>query len=820
MWAATNTEMMPMDTLRQDLRETWRSLRRSPGFLVVALASLALGIGANSTVFSLVSAVQFRPLPYRDVERLVDLHELNPTDLCAGCSVGTSYATFADWKERAASYQGMGAWVEDVFAVSATDAAVRVQGAYVSAELFPVLGVAPALGRPIAPDEDRIGGAPVVLLGHEVWQTQFGGDTSLIGRLIRVNGLPREVVGIMPPRFGFPEFADIWLPIGPTAALRARDDRSLGVVARLRSGTSVAQARTELAGIMRGVAAEHPGTMRNWSAGVATLRSDLTDESGPPFFLLLGAAGFVLLIACANLANLLLARALRRERDFAVRVALGASRTRVARQLLTESLVLSLTGGALGLLVALWGVDATVGLIPSDIPFWIDIRVDWRVVLFTLLTSIATGLAFGMLPALRAGRREVSDVLKAGARQVSASHSRGRLRSALVVSEMAMAVVLLAGTGLLIKTYLRVSRIDNLGYDPRGVLRASAEFLDARYADSAQRALFGASVLEHVAGTAGVEQAALESTRFLGTFVGTESSLMLEGAAAPVPDNVAPRFAWSVTPAYFDLLRIPLRRGRGFTAADRPGAPLVAIVNEAAAAVLWPGQNPLGKRFRIGRPGDAAEWMTVVGVVASTIGSPLGRRGAVPYVYTSFPQQPPSSLTILLRTTGNPLMFADNLREAVAAADRDLPLDDVRTLEAFLADWIRPVTFFTRAMGALAAIALAIATVGIYGVMSYAVSQRTHEIGVRVALGATAHRVVRLVLGQTALLGVLGALIGLTAALALTGALRQVLFGTSPNDPVVLAAVTAVLMAVALLASLVPVRRALRVNPVEALRAE
>ncbi len=817
---AVTARGLPMDTFRQDLRYAVRALRRAPGFTAVALLSITLGIGVNSTIFSLVSAVHFRPLPYRDAGRIVDLHELNPRDLCAGCAVGTSYATFLDWRASATSFEKMGAYHEDVFAVIGPERPERVQGGRVSADLFPMLGVAPVLGRPIAADEDRVGGLPVVLLSHALWQRQFGADSSLVGRTIVLNGTATTVVGVMPPGFKFPEFAELWTPIAPTATTDSRDDRSIGVLARLRTGVTVSQGDREMATLAAGLAAAHPGEFTNWTAGATTLRDDLNADSGPPFVLLLGASAFVLLIACANLANLLLARAMRRSRDFAVRSALGASRVRVARQLLTESLLLAMAGGGLGMLLALWGVDVVKALLPGQIPFWIDIRVDWRVTVFTLLASIATGLAFGIVPALRVSRPDLRARLKEGQRNASASASRGRLRSALVVWECAMALVLLAGAGLMIKTYLRSQRTDDLGYDPRGVLMANADLVQQRYQRADQIGVFGAELMAAVGRTAGADAAALETTRFLGTFVGAASAVTREGSSTPVPDNVVPRFAHGVTPAYFDVLRIALRAGRLFTDADGTGAEGVVIVNEAAAGALWPGENALGQRLKLSAPSGDAPWLTVVGIVGNTVASPFGRRGPTPLIYTSFAQSPSQPISILVRPRGTPAGFIPALRQAVTAIDPGQPLTSVGTMESFLADWVAPVGFFVRLLGALAVLALALAAVGIYGVVSYVVAQRTHEIGVRVALGASSRRILRLVVGHGLLLGAAGAALGLLGAFGLTRVLRQILFGTSPTDPVVLGGVTVVLVAVAMVATLVPARRALSVNPVEAMRAE
>jgi putative ABC transport system permease protein len=808
-----------MSTLWQDLRFAARALRRTPGFTAVALLSLALGIGVNSTLFSLVSAVQFRPLPYYDPDRIVDLHERNPRDLCQGCSVGTSYATFLDWRGMATSYSRMGAYVEDVFALSDTDTPVRVQGGRVSADLFPLLGVAPMLGRAITPDEDRPAGSPVVLLSHSLWLRQFAGDSSVVGRAVRLNGVSTTIIGVMPPRFRFPEVAELWTPIAAAQAGHTRDDRSLSVLARLKPGITVAHANDELARLAAGVASQYPQQFTNWTAGVTTLRADLSADSGPPFLLLLGASGFVLLIACANLANLLLSRALKRERDFAVRAALGASRARVARQLLTESLLLSLLGGGFGLLLALWGTDAVMALLPGQVPFWIDVAVDWRVVLFTFLASLVTGFTFGTVPALRSSRLDLHDTLKEGQRSVSATRGRGRLRSTLVVIEFAMALILLVGAGLMIETYQRVRQSRDLGLDPHGVLMARAELLHQRYRDTAQIGLFGQNLLARLDATPGAQLSALEGTRFLGTFVGAASSVTREGTTTAVPDNVVPRFARFVSPRYFALLRIPIHRGRVFTDADRPGAPGVAVLNEAAAAILWPGQEALGKRLKLAGPNVDAPWLTVVGIVGDTRNS-FARGTGSPFIYAAFAQMPTQPITLLVRTAGLPMSFAPTARSIVAATDGDQPLAEVESLEDWLAEGIAPVSFFVRVLGALAALALALAAMGIFGVVSYSVSQRTHEIGVRAALGAPSDRILRLVVGHGLWLGGLGAAIGLTGAVALTRLLAGVLFGTSPTDPVVLGTVTLLLVAVAGIASAVPARRALGVNPVEALRTE
>jgi predicted permease len=806
-----------VDRLTHDVRLALRSLGRTPGLTTVAVLSLTLGIGANSAIFTMVNATMFPQLPYVDADRLVDLHEVSP-QLCAGCGVGTSFPTFTDWRERTRSYARMGAYVEDGFALSGDARPERVSGSLVSAELFPLLGVQPVIGRHIAPDEDRVGGPGVVLLSHELWVRRYGSDSTVVGRMIAVSGEPHTIVGVMPPRFKFPERAQLWLPITPRLTAAARDDRSVGVIARLKPGITLDGARSELTQVGADLAREHAAAFGEWSPGVTTLREDLTSDSGPPFVMLLGASGFVLLIACANLANLLLARATRRSREYAVRAALGAGRRRLVQQLLLESILLAAGGATLGVLVALWGVDAARGLLPDEVPFWIEFEVDARVIAFTAALAVLTGITFGLTPALRAARTDVQEALRDGARGATTGVHRGRLRSALVIGEVALSLVLLAGAGLLIKTFVNARRTSDFGYDPRGVLTASAELVDRRYADPSQQALFASSVLAGLENAADVEIVALERAEFLGTFVGTSSRVTLEGATAPVPDEIVPRFARAVSPGYFELLRIPLARGRGFAESDGPGAPAVAVVSQGAADALWPGEDPLGKRLRVGGDG-AAPWITVVGVTQHLRGSPLSRRPGS-FIYLPIAQSPGQPVNILVRTRGEPLAFAPTLEALVARVDPNQPLTNVESMEQTLADYLTPVTFFLRLMGGMAALAVVLAAIGIYGVLSYVVSMRTHEIGIRVALGAGATRVTRLILGHGLMLAGIGVAVGLAGAVAVTRVLRGILFGVSPTDPMVLTTVTALLMGVSLAACWVPARRALRVNPMEALRVE
>ncbi|MGQ0642579.1 MAG: ABC transporter permease [Gemmatimonadaceae bacterium] len=807
-----------IDTLTRDLRYALRALVHSPGFTTIAILSLALGIGVNSAIFTLVNATTFPDLPYRDAGRLVDVHETS-SELCAGCSVGTSFPTFRDWRERATSFSGIGAYSESGVALLAGEEPERVSGAYVSAQLFPTLGVAPVIGRGILPEEDRAGAARVALIGHGLWTRVFGGDSSAVGRTVRVNGEPTAVIGVMPAGFEFPEFADVWLPITPFADTLPRSERAIGVVARLKDGVPLRAAQEEIGRLTSGIAQQDPEALRNWSGAVVTLRDDLTADSGPPFLILLGASGLVLLIACANLANLMLVRANRRVREMAVRSAVGATTNRLVRQLLTESLLLAGIGAALGMLIAVWSVDIARQFMPGEVPFWIQFEIDWRVVAFTVGLATLTGVGVGLVPALRTAGVQVHDVLKDAGRGATIGRRQSWLRSALVVAEVALSLVLLAGAGLLIKALARGSDTRDLGYDPNGVLQASAEFVGQRYRQDEQLALTTAELLERLTASGGVERVALSYTQFLGTFVGSDSRLTLEGSSSAVPDAVVPRFAHVVTPGYFEMLRIPVQRGRGILESDGVGAPGVLVVNEAAAASLWPNQDPLGKLVKLGAPNEQKPWLTVVGVVRNTMGNPMSTRAA-PFVYLSFAQQPGRSITIHARTRGDPAAFAPTLRRIAAGIDRDMPLTDVVPTVEQLATWMSPIRFMMRLLVVLAVLALVLAAMGIYGVLSYIVSQRAHEIGIRVALGAGGRRVVHLVVRQGVALAVLGVAVGLLGAFAATRVLRAFLFGANAMDPLVLAAVAGTLLVVALIACVIPVRRALRVDPVDALRVE
>jgi predicted permease len=794
-----------------------RSLARAPVLVVVAIASLGLGIGANVTIFHFVNAIEFRALPFDAPDRLVDVSEDNPRELCAGCAVGTSWPTFSGWRVTARSFAGLDAFLEGTYALAGEQEPERVGGALVTAGLFRLLGVRPLLGRGLMDGDERPGTAPVVLVGHGLWVRRFGGDTTILGRSVRVNGVPRTVIGVMPPGFRFPEFAGLWLPMAPAVQGMPASDRSLGVVGRLAPGVTPASANAEMAGIAERLAAQDSASYAGWTARVGSLRSDLTEDgSGQGFLLALAAAGFVLLIACANLANLFLARATSRVRELAVRVALGASRARVASHLLAESVLLGLAGGVVGLAVSLWGVQAVIRLIGSELPFWLVPGTDWRLLLFTFLLSLLAGVTFGLVPVMRMARTDIHEVLKTGASGATASRGEGRIRGTLAVVQIALAIVLLAGAGLLVKSFMVARRTDNLGYDPRGVLSAQFQLQSPRYEAADQVRSMQAQLLERLRVQPMVTAAAIEHAEFLGAFSGTASRVRLEGAPVAVPLGRGPRHGFAISPGYFALMGIPLRGGRNFGSGDGPGADPVAIVNQSAAAMLWPGGNPLGQQLRID---DSGPWLTVVGVVGDVVLSPLGR-GSAPVLYTAAAQGLARPFKLLVRYRGETATLATTVRAVARTVDPDEPVEDVMTAEEGLARWISPLRFMVWLLAVLGGVALLLSALGIYGVMSYLVTRRTRELGIRMALGAQAGNLRRFVLGRGLRLAVIGLAIGLPAAFGLSRLLRRVLFTVSPADPVVFIGVAILLAGIAVLACWPPARRAARIDPIISLRSE
>jgi putative ABC transport system permease protein len=801
-----------VDALLSDIRFAFRSLGKSKMFTAVALVSLALGIGANVTVFSVVSALAFKPLPYVEPDRLVDLHEWSATKLCGGCGVGTSYPGFIDWQGGVRSVSRMAAYTEHAYAISGTEAAERVGGAIVSAGTFDMLGVHPLLGREFSDEEDRVGGAPVVMLSHALWTRRYGADRRLVGQTVRVNGVPHTVIGIMPPGFGFPEFAELWLPFVPNAAGGGRDNRDYDVVARLRDGVSVEQADAEMRRIAKSLEDRYP-EQKEWTAGATSLRKSMRAAPESVFWAFLGAIGFVLLIVCANIAGLMLARGAKRQREIAIRIALGATRRRIVRTLLTESVILSIGGGALGLIAAMWGVDFAAKAIGRQAPFYIHFGIDGLSLAFCLGVSVLTGVLFGLFPALGASRPDVNSTLK----ESSVTVKRSAVRGLLVIAELAMAMILLAGAGLLTKSFLRISAPER-GYDEANLLTGTLEFLDVRYRDPAQLGAAQAAIADRIAAIPGVTTSAISRTEFIAGFGQGDKKIQAQGVT-DVPVGVSPRFYYVITPGYFATVKLVVLAGRAFDEHDRAGTERVVMINKRMADALWPGTSPIGRRIKLG-PDDSLPWLTVVGLVGDVSGGDRAGSQQRDYAYVPAAQKPGRDVQLQIRTARAPLSLASAVRVAVRAVDPDLPVLGLSTREQQRRNDYWPYELNAIAMSTFAAFAILLAAVGLYGVIAYNTAQRTREIGVRIALGAEAKHVIAMVVGHGGRLVLAGVIVGAGGAALLLRAFDAMLFGASPVDPPIYAAVAGVLVLVSLAAAWVPARRATRVSPLEALRAE
>jgi len=798
-----------MDALVSDIRFAFRSLAKSRTFTVVALLSLALGIGANVTVFSLVNALAFKALPFPEANRLVDLHELSATKLCAGCGVGTSYPGFIDWRANTRSFSQMGAYIERPFNISGTENAERIGGALVSAETFPLLGAHPVLGRSFTQDDDRVGATPVVMLGDAIFARRYGSDRRIIGQTIRVNGVPHTVIGVMPPRFRFPEFADLWVPFAPNAAGGTREERDFGVVARLMPGVSMAMANEEMHVIAKSLEERYP-EQKEWTAEATPFHISEA-LPGSMYGALLGAVGFVLLIVCANLAGLLLARGAGRQREIAIRLALGATRRRIVRHLLTESIILSAAGGALGMLLTAWAVDVIRTVAADRLPYYVTFDVDRATLVFSLGVSILTGLLFGLLPALRASAPDVHTTLKESSTTIKRSMTRGLL----VIGELALAMILLAGAGVLTRSVVRLATPEQ-GREELDLLTGDLEFLDARYSDSTLVQSTVTSILERLQTAPGVASASAHAFQFVAGFGRADRSIRAEGADTSLARSVSPRFAFVVTPDYFATERLPVRAGRAFNAQDRIGSQPVVMINQRMADVLWHGQSPLGRRIKLGSA-DSLPWLTVVGVA----GDITSRDTVAHYAYVPFAQSARNQrVTLLVRGSADPLSLVATVRAAVRSVDEDLPILALQTVRQQRRSNVAPYQLYATTMGSFAAFAILLAAIGLYGVVAYNAAQRTREIGVRIALGAEPKHVVALIAGQGGRLVVLGIVLGTAGSMLLLRVLRAMLFGASPIDLPVFTAVALLLVFTAALAIWLPARRAARVDPLQALRAE
>ncbi len=799
-----------MDTFVQDLRFGLRMLVKSPGFSSVVIITLALGIGATSVIFSIVNAVLLRPLPYRAPDRLVTVWQSLPKEQVD--QVPASAPNFLEWQAQSRT-MALTAFNRSAFSLTGADRPERLDGGLLRANAFEVLGVLPILGRTFRPGEDQLGADPVVVLSYGLWQRRFGGDPGVLKRTILLNSKSYRIVGVMPPKFQFMG-ADVWVPLAFTQEnLRDRGGSFLRVMGRLKPGITIEQARADTTAIANHQAELYPDSNFGWSVSLVLLNEQVLGNIRRTLLVLFGAVAFVLLVAATNVASLLLARATDRVREMAVRAALGAARGRLIRQALTESLLLALLGGAGGLLLAFWGTVAVVEMHPNQIPRVTETGIDGRVLAFTLGISVLCGILFGLVPALQATRPRLGVSLKESGVQVSASRFRFALRSALVVGEVALALVLLLGAGLMVRSFRRLQQVDP-GFHPEHVLVAQVTLQPAKYPQTFQKVAFFQQVVDSIRQTPGVVMAGAVTTLPL-TPMEIQEAFMIEGR--PPTGGPAGVGLDLVTPDYFRAMGIPLLGGRGFTPFDRANAPKVAIIDEGLKRQFFPAENPLGKRILI--PGVSKEWREIVGVVGGV--RHYGLDSAIrPQLYVPLAEYSENFMTLVVRGSRDPLQLASVVRAAVWRVDKDQPIAKAQRLEQLLADSISQQRFNSDLMQLFALLALVLAAVGIHGVIAFSVTQRTHEIGVRMALGSEKGRVLRLILGHGMRLVLAGLVLGWIGALALTRVLSSMLFGIEATDPMVFAVVPPLLVLVAFAAAYLPARRATRVDPAVALRYE
>ena len=807
--------------LSQDIGYGLRTMRRAPGFTAVAVLTLALGIGANTAIFSVVNAVLLRPLPYPNAGRLVSVKRVDPRGGNVGGTI--SYPNFTDFREQTASLQHAAAYSGSYAWLGGGAEPERIEGLYASAGLFPALGVSPALGRVYAEEEDRPGAPLAAVISHGLWQRRFGSDPGIIGREILLDGDKTTVVGVMPRGFNFPagqSAVEFWVPLGSSAygeILTYRTANNHSVVASLKPGGDIRQARAELEAVNERLAGLYPEANAGAGVRVNDLQNEIVGEVRPALLLLLASVALVLLIACANVANLLLARAAARVRELALRTALGATRGRIVRQVLAEGLLLSIAGGTVGLLIALWAMPLLVAAHPGNIPRVAEVSLDLRLLAFSLGVSVLTGVLFGMAPALKVSKLDLNGSLKEGGRGSAGSRAGNHVRSLLVVSEVALSLVLLVGAGLLIRSFVALLGTP-AGYDPSRLLTAT---LDVSRAAQPQPERFFEQVRERVGTLPGVEAAGLTSLLPLSAN-DTSIEFKVEGRPEPRPGESAVARPVAVDPDFFGVMRMPVRKGRALGRQDAGDSAKVVLVNEALARLYFPGEDPVGKRLMIYNTYAKSEPSAyeVVGVVGD-----VRHRGlnvpASPEYYVSYMQMPPPRMTLVVRsTTPNLAGMAASVRGAITEVDRGALVWEFRQMDELLAESVAPQRFNALLLGLFALLALALSATGILGVMSYTVAERTHEIGVRLALGAQSADIMKLVVWRGMYLTLGGVALGSAAALGLTRLMSGLLYGVSANDPATFIAIAGLLSLVALVACYVPARRATKVDPLIAMRYE
>jgi len=808
------------EELGQNLRYAMRLLAKNPGFAAVAVLTLGLGIGANTAIFSVVNAVLLRPLPFENPDQLVMIWQTNPQkgifqDLVSPTNLN-------DWQQQSHTLRQIAAFNPRGFSLTGTGEPEQLPGTFVSVDLFPMLGANPLLGRNFLPDEGRPGANRSVIISFALWQRRFGGDPNLLGKTLTLNGAIYTVVGIMSAKFQFPiqgqfpiPVSEIWAPQAIDPAPINRGNRDLFTIGRLQPGVSIEEAQADMANIAQRLAEQYPDTNRGMGVHIVGYHQQLTGNLRPALLVLLGAVVFVLLIGCANVANLLFARAATRQREFAIRTALGAGRSRLMRQLLTESVLLSLLGGALGLALALWNLNAIVAALPPHMPRAAEIQIDWKVFVFTFAVAVMTGVICGLVPALQASRLNLNEAFKESGGKGTGGFVRHRVRSLLVVTEVALALVLLVGAGLLIKSFHRLQQVST-GFNPENVLAVPINIPQSRYPDGNARAAFVNRIMEKLKAMPGVQAVGAVTTLPLSGEYSSRSFIVEGQTFSPEDRNVA--YMRAATPDYFRVMSIPIVKGRGFTEQDHTDAPTVVIINETFGRLYFPNEDPIGKRVISPASSDGIP-MTIVGIVGDVRNGGPEDEPRPEFYYSYFQNQIPF-LVMAIRTANEPAGLIPAVRREIWSEDKDLPLSSIYTLEQLLNKTTAERRFNLLLLGLFSGLALVLAVVGIYGVVSYAVTQRTHEIGLRLALGAQHGDVRKLVIRQGMIPVVAGIAIGLSGALALTRLMKSLLFDVSATDPLTFVGLSLLLIVVALVACWIPARRATKVDPLLALRYE
>jgi len=808
-----------MAALVQDLRYAIRTLAKNPGFTVVVVLTLALGIGANTAIFSVVDAVLLRPLPYPESDRLFTVYQTLPQDPAQ--NTGVSYPNYLDWTQQNQAFESIAAVRGTALALSGQGEPTYIRTGSVTSNYFDVLRVKPLLGRTLQSSDDALNANPVVVMSESLWRARFGADPAIVGRAITLDQHPITVVGIVPVYFhpSVPDAAaQLWVPLRQDGVFSDMRGRRAGhymvVLGRLKSGVNAAQAQSEMAAMEQRLAEQYPNENKGWGIRIVSLQADMAGNVRIALLVLLGAVGLVFLIACANVASLQLARAASRRKEIAIRVALGAGRQRLMRQFLTESVLLSVIGGAVGLVLAYEALQGLIAWLPADLPRVSEIHVDAGVLAFGLALSVLSGVIFGLTPAWHGTESRLAEALE-GARGAGEERSSHRARNAFVVAEMALAIVLLIGAGLLIRSFARLQQV-NVGFNPAQLLTAQIGLPRAQYAKPEQWISFYKQTLERMNALPGAQEAAVAvplplSDSYINLAFEVEGRVPRSKSDSPTADFVA------ISPNYFHVMQVPLMRGREFSDADSESAPKVCVISSSLAQQLFPNERALGQRIIIGYPADAAR--EIVGIVGDVKDSDLAARESA-QVYVPFVQNPFWTADISVRTHGNPSSLSGALRAQIREIDSALPVAEVRPMAEVIGSSIAQPRFRTALLSLFGAAALLLAAIGIYGVLAYTVAQQTREIGIRMALGANPGRVLRLVLAGGLRLAGAGTVIGVLAARMLTQLLNSLLFGVSATDPLTFAAVAGLLLGVALLACYVPARRAMRVDPMVALRYE